>query len=175
MRRTVTTQELAGGEVADEIAVGGDEVVLGQVAQGAPADVLEDEVGDLAAVFLDQEELQVDGAAAAVVVADVGDARADGGVDVELFLELAAQRLLGGFAGLHLAAGEFPLGAERLVGTALTDQHLVAAQDQGGGDLPDCFAVVARSFRASFWASGAPSTLAAVDASVLCCFGHLIH
>ena len=67
-------QKFACGEVADEIAVGGDEVVLGQIAQRAPAHVLEDEVGDLAGVFLDQKELQIDGAAAAVVVADMGDA-----------------------------------------------------------------------------------------------------
>ena len=77
-------------------------------------------------------------------MADVGDAGADGGLDAELLLEFAAQGLFRGFARLHLAAGKFPLGSERLVGTALTYQHLITAQDQCGRDLPDGLTAVSR-------------------------------
>ena len=79
-----------------------------------------------------REELQVDGASMAVVVANVGDAGSDFGGDAELFIELACQRLLRAFAGLDLAAGKLPLQGHGLVGPALADQHFAAADDERG-------------------------------------------
>ncbi len=68
------------------------------------------------------KELQVDGAAMAVVVADVGDVRADFGADAEFFLEFARERLLGAFAVFDLAAGKLPLQGHGLVGSSLANQ-----------------------------------------------------
>ena len=45
-------------------------------------------------------------------------------VDAELFVELAGEGLLGGFAGLDLAAGELPFEAHGLIGAALADEDL---------------------------------------------------
>ena len=129
-------EEFAGGEIADEVTVGGDEVELGEIAQRAPAHILEDEVFDLASVFPHEKELQIDGASIAVVMADVGDQRADGSVDAKFFLKFATQGLFGGFACFHLPTGKLPLGAERLVGTPLTDQQLIATQDESGSNGP---------------------------------------
>ena len=50
--------------------------------------------------------------------------------DAEFLVQFAGQRLLGAFAGLDLAAGKLPLQGHRLVGTALADQHLAAANNQ---------------------------------------------
>ena len=94
--------------------------------------------------MIDYEEFQVDSSAVAVFVADVGYAAADGGGDSELFFELAGEGLLGGFAGLDLAAGELPFKAHRLVGAALAHEDFgeefigrVIPQDQGSDDQPD--------------------------------------
>ncbi len=133
-------EELAVGEVADEGVVGGEEVVVGETDDGAPEHLLEDGdfVGGLAAVVADEEEFDFDGAAVAVGVADGGDAVADGGVDAELFGELAGEGFDGGFAGLNFATGELPLEAHGLIGAALADEDLglgaFAAQDQCGND-----------------------------------------
>ena len=109
-------EEFAVGEVADEVEVGGEEVVGRGGWRRGPEHVLEDAVDELAAELADEEELDFDGAAVAVGVADGGDAVADGGGDAELFVELAGEGLFGGFAGFDLAAGELPLEAHGLVG-----------------------------------------------------------
>ena len=41
-------KQFAGGEIADEAAVGSEEVVTREIAQIAPAQVVEDVVGDFA-------------------------------------------------------------------------------------------------------------------------------
>jgi len=57
---------------------------------------------------MDGKELQIDGAAMAVVVADMRDRGADGRLDNPILIQLAGQCLFGGFASLDLAAGELP-------------------------------------------------------------------
>jgi len=125
-------EQLAGGEVFDEIAVGGEEVVAGQIFELDPLDLLEDAVFDLAGELFDGEELEIDGAAVAVVVADVGDPGADLSGDTELLIELAGEGLLGTFAGLDLAAGKLPLQGHGLVGAPLADEHLAGPDHQSG-------------------------------------------
>ena len=103
---------------------------------------VEDAVIEFAGEVADGEELKVDGAAVAVAVAQLGDARADDGGDAEFFVEFAAEGLLGGFAGFDLSAGELPLETHGLVGPALANQNFSAsaifarclAQDEGNDD-----------------------------------------
>ncbi len=121
-------------QVADEIAVGGEEVVLRQLFEPDPAQVIEDAVFQLACELIDGEELQIDGAAVAIVVADLRDAAADGGGDAELFIELAGEGDLGAFAGLDFAAGTLPLERHGLIGAALADEDFIAAQHEGRND-----------------------------------------
>lgn len=117
--------------------VGGEEVEVGEGVERGPADFVVDAVGELALEAADGEELEIDGAAVAVVVADVGDEGADGGVDAEFFVELAAEGLLGGFSGLDFASGKLPLEAHGLIGAALTDENGVSTQDQRGRHIAD--------------------------------------
>jgi len=137
-----TLEELSSGEIANEAAIGGEKIVAGQVSEFAPLHIVEDAVGDLAAEFADREELQIDGAAAAIGVAGASDAGAYLGGDAELFVEFAGKGFFGALAGFHFTAGKLPLESHRLVGTALTDEHLAAAQDQGNDDQPHALAVV---------------------------------
>ena len=50
-----------------------------------PADLLVDLVVDFSGELVDGKELEVDGAAVAIVVADVGDGAANGRMDAEFF------------------------------------------------------------------------------------------
>ncbi len=115
-------EQFAFGEVADEGEVGGEEVVGGECRDGAPKHLVEDAVIQVAGEGGDSEELDFDGAAIAVGVADRGDAAADGGRDAKLFVELADEGSLGALAGLDFTSGELPFEAHGLVGPALADE-----------------------------------------------------
>ena len=125
-------QQLARRQVADQPVVGGQELIIGKVFEADPAHLLIDAGLDLAGELMHGKELQIDGAAMAVVVADVRDARANGGADAEFLVQFADECLLGAFAGLDLAAGKLPLQRHRLIRTALTDQDFAAAHDECG-------------------------------------------
>ena len=112
--------------------VGGEEVVGGELAEGAPADGVEDVVVQLTGEVVYHEELKVDGGAVAIAMADLRNPAADDGMDAEFLLELTGEGLLGGLAGLDLAAGKLPLEAHRLVWTALADENFGAAGLAGG-------------------------------------------
>ncbi len=89
---------------------------------------------------VDDEELKVDGAAVAIAMADLRDPAADDGRDAELLFELADEGMLGGLAGLDLAAGELPFEAHGLVRAALADEDFGAAGLAGelaGGGAQD--------------------------------------
>jgi hypothetical protein len=130
MTRAWGLEQFSGGEVADEAAVGGEEVVVGKFFELDPLKLLENLVFEFAFEGSHGIELQVDCAAMAIVVADVGDVRADGGADAELFIEFASEGLFGAFTGFNFAPGEFPLQGHRLVGTALTDQDETITNQQ---------------------------------------------
>jgi hypothetical protein len=78
------------------------------------------------------KKLQVDCAAVAVVVADVGDTWADYCLDAELFIELSREGLLGAFSGFDFSAWKLPLKGHGLVWTPLADEHFACAQDESG-------------------------------------------
>ena len=91
----------------------------------------------------DGEKLDFNFAAVAIGVADGGDGVADDGVDAELFGELAGEGFFGSLAGFNFAAGELPLEAHGLIGTALADEDFAfrafTAEDEGGDDAADRF------------------------------------
>jgi hypothetical protein len=136
-------EEFAFGQVLNEGEVGGEEVVVREAGDGAPEHLVEDVVDHLLIEVGDGEELDFDGAAVAVGVTDGGDEWANGGSDAELFAEFALQGLLGGLTGLDFAAGELPLEAHGLLGTALADEDLTvwafATQNEGGDHLAEGF------------------------------------
>lgn len=129
----VELEELSGGKVADQSAVGGQELVGHKVFEPDPAELFKDAVLELAGKLMDSEELEVDSAAMAIIVADAGDKGTDGGLDAEFFVEFADQGLLRAFTGLDFASGKLPLEGHGLVGAALADQDFTAAHNQGRG------------------------------------------
>jgi len=70
-------EKLALGEIANEVAVRCEEIVSGKVFEADPAHVVEDAILELAGKLIDGEELQVDGTAVTVVVANLRDSGAD--------------------------------------------------------------------------------------------------
>ena len=132
--RVARLKEFAGGEVADQAAVGGEEIVFGELFEFHPLELLEDLVFEFALEGRNSEELKVDRSAMAIVVADVCDARADGGKDAEFFLEFPGERLFRAFAVLDFTAGELPLEGHGLIGPALANQDLSVPNQQACGD-----------------------------------------
>jgi hypothetical protein len=134
----VDLEELAGGEVANEAAICSEEVVLRQVFESDPLDLVKDLVLDLAFESMDGVELEVYGAAVTVVVADAGDAYPDGGGDTQFLVKLTAKRLFRTLAGLNLAAGKLPLESHRLVRPPLANEHLAIADQEPRRDKSEC-------------------------------------
>ena len=74
----------------------------------------------------------------AIVVANMGDVRPDGGADAELFVEFAGKGLLRAFSLFDFSTGKFPLKCHGLVGAALANQHEAVAHQQSGNDEAKC-------------------------------------
>jgi hypothetical protein len=110
-------------QITDKPKIGSQKVVPSQRRQRSPLHIIEDAVVQVSVELVDNEELQVDSPAVAVLVADAGHAATDGCGDAELLVQLADQRLFGGLPSLNLTAGKLPFQAHRLVRTALTDKH----------------------------------------------------
>jgi hypothetical protein len=123
-------QQLAGGEVADEAAIGGEKFVIRKLGELDPAHLLVDLVVDFAGEFAHREELQIDGAAAAIVMANARDGRSYFSADAQLFSQFPRERLLRALSGLDLSAGKLPKRTHRLIGTPLADQHFTVAHDE---------------------------------------------
>lgn len=102
-----------------------------------PAEVVEDAVGELSLEAVDGEKLEIDGTTISIVVADVRDQSSDAGVDAEFFVEFATEGFFRRFAGFDFATGELPLETHGLVGAALADEDLIAAQDEGRHHVAD--------------------------------------
>ena len=125
----IELEQFAGGEVADESAVGGEKFVLGKIFETDPLELVEDFVLQLSIERGHGEELQVDGAAVAIVVADVGNTGSDFCEDAQFFLEFAGESLFRTFALFYFPAGKLPLQRHWLVGATLADQdHSIANQ-----------------------------------------------
>jgi hypothetical protein len=90
---------------------------------------MEDAVIDFAGELAYGKELQIDRAAMAIIMADVGDSRADNCLYAELFIQLARESLLGTLSRFDLASRKLPLEGHGLVWAALPNQHLAFAQD----------------------------------------------
>ena len=133
MKSRSSLEELAFGKIADQAEIGCEEIVLGKVADIDPAHLIEDVVLDFACEFADGKKLQVDGTAVTVIMADAGNGRADNGLNAQLFVKFASERLLRSLTGLNLAAWEFPFEGHDLVGAALADEDLIFANDESCG------------------------------------------
>jgi hypothetical protein len=127
-------KQLARRQVADEIPVGCKKIKGRQVAQRNPAHIVEDSVGDFATERADGKKLQIYCPAAAVNMANASHEVADIGVDTELFIKLADQRLFRRFSPFDFPPWELPLEGHGLIGAALTDENLVATQNEGSDD-----------------------------------------
>lgn len=136
------SKEFAVGEVADESAVGGQEVVAGQAFEGDPADVVEDVIDDFALKGANGKELEVYCSPVAVGVMNTGDKGTDLGADSQFLVELASESLLGSFAGLDFTAGELPLEGHGLVDAALADENGVTAKNERGSDVADRLSLI---------------------------------
>ncbi len=110
-------------QIANQPKVSGQKVIPGQGRQRSPLHVVEDAVVQVPIELVDDEELQVDSATIAVLMADAGDPAPDGCRDAELLVQFADQRLFSRLPGLDFASGELPFEAHRLVRTPLTDKH----------------------------------------------------
>src|SRR5579862_9731616 len=98
----------ARGEAAKERDITFEEIEERQGNAGLPAHVVEDQVLRFAIEGLHAEENQEDGILAGVGEFVACDFFSRGAGDAELLFKLTGERGFGGFAGLHLAAGEFP-------------------------------------------------------------------
>jgi len=129
--------DAAGGELRDELAVGGEEIVIGEFAGKDPGGLLEGVgggvwLGDLGGEEVDFEFFGNRG----VVVADTGNFYGFGEGDAEFFAKLACEGLFEGFAGAYFAAGEFPLEGRGVSTAALADEETaIGAFDDGCDDL----------------------------------------
>ena len=138
------SEELAGGKVANEAAVGSQKVISRQIFELYPLDLVEDLVFDLAVECVHRIELQVHGASVTVVVANVGDMLTDDGGDAQLFVEFTAERLFRSLAGFNLAAREFPLKSHWLVGPSLANEQFAVAAQESCCDKPKSWSGRAR-------------------------------
>jgi hypothetical protein len=114
-------------QIANKPKIRSEEIIASKRRQRSPLHIIEDAVVQVSIELVDDEELQVDRPAVAVLMADAGHAPANGCGDTELLVKLANQRLFGRLPGLDLASGKLPFQAHRLVRTALADQHFGVA------------------------------------------------
>jgi len=127
-------EKFARGEVADEAAICGEEIILGEFFEFDPLELVEDLVLKFAFKRGYGVELQVDCTAVAVVMADVGNVRSDDGADAEFFVEFAGESLLGALSLFNFPAGKLPLQGHWLIGAALADQDETIANQQSCND-----------------------------------------
>lgn len=163
MNAPAALEQLACRQILDESTVRSEEVVTGQVAQLTPAQIVEDVVGHFAFILMNGEELQIDRTAVAIGMPHMSHRRANHRFDPQFLFKLADQGLFRAFSRLHFASGKFPLEGHGLIGTALADQYLVAAEDESGDDIAHGF-----EFRgARFMRFGIPHAHTSLDGSCL--------
>ncbi len=133
--------EAAGGQIGDEFAIGGEEIVIGEFFGQNPGDVLVDDGRDIWFGKLSGEEVNFELLwEIRVLVKDFGNFATFGEGDAELFAKLAREGLLEGFIGMNLATGKFPLQSRGIIVAALADEDAaVGAFDDGGYDKHDGF------------------------------------
>jgi hypothetical protein len=129
--------DAAGGEVGDEVAVGGEEIVIGEFAGEDPGDLFEDAGGDVGLGVLGGEEMDFEFfGRVGVLVADAGDFDGFDEGNAEFFAEFAGEGLFESFGRADFAAGEFPFERRGVASAALADEEAaVGALDDGGDDV----------------------------------------
>lgn len=123
------TGKLAAGETSNKVEIAFKEIEFRESAEVSPADLLEHLGLRLAAEDSNQEEQDMDAAAAWVIVFIAGQFGSHFGFDVQLLAELANERLLRRFAGLDFAAGKLPFQRVAIGFPSLAQQHASAAMD----------------------------------------------
>ena len=108
IERELFLQQLPRRQILHKSAVGGQKFVLGQILEPHPTHLLINSIVDFARKRAHREELQVHGAAAAIVVADACDCGTDFGAYAKLLSQFAAEGLLRAFAWLDLPARKLP-------------------------------------------------------------------
>ena len=129
--------DAAGGQLGDERAVGGEEIVIGEFAGEDPGELLENVRGDIGLGVLGGEEMDFEFlGGVGVLVADAGDFDGLGEGDTELFAEFTGERLFERFGGAHFATGKFPFQGRGVAAAALADEDTaVGTFDDGGDDV----------------------------------------
>jgi hypothetical protein len=125
-------KQFACRQVLNEISIGCEEIVPGEIFKLDPADLLVNLVIDLAREFIHCKELQVDGAAVSVVVPYARHRCTNQRCDSELFSKLAGERLLSAFSRFDLATRELPLQSHGLIGATLPNKNFAPTQNESG-------------------------------------------
>jgi hypothetical protein len=112
------------------------EAVVDGVGGMDPAGVGDGEELDRAGEPFAEEGVEAD-VGVGVVVVDEGEFTEGADGDAEFFGDFTDGAGFGGFAGVALAAGEFPVAAEDGVGFAFADEELLVGlvEDDGDGDF----------------------------------------
>jgi hypothetical protein len=139
-------EELSFGQIVDEAAIGGQEVVGGKVFERHPTEIVEDAIFDFTFEGMHGEKLQIDRATTAIVVMDADDVSADSSGNAKFFFKFTRERLLCGFSRFDFAAGELPFERHRLIGATLADKDRIAAQNEGSGDESHRFSIALFDF-----------------------------
>jgi len=122
-------KELACRQILNEAAIRRQEVVSRQILELDPLELVKDAIDQIAGKLVYREELQINGAAVAIVMPDVGHSSADLCGNTEFLVQLARQCLFCALTGLDFPPGELPLQSHGLVRTALANQNLAAPDD----------------------------------------------
>ena len=108
---------------------------MGEFGGGDPAGFGDLEEGDLAGDVAAEEGVKADVGVGVFVFDDVAGA-GDGDGEIGFLFDFAEGAGFGGFVGLALTAGEFPVAAEDGVGFAFADEDVAGGvEDDGNGDF----------------------------------------
>jgi hypothetical protein len=109
--------------LSDELAIGSEEIVIGEFAGENPGGLLEGVGGDFRLGDLSGEEMDFEFfGKRGVTVADSGNFQGFGKGDAQFFAKFAGEGFIEGFAGAYFAAWEFPLEGRSVSAAALADE-----------------------------------------------------
>ena len=130
-----TALHLTVHQAVDERRIAVQEVILEQPLAGFPADLLELEIGGLAAILSHPVEDEQNRGAHGVLIGVAEDLLSDGSFQRQFFFEFAGQRRARILPGFHFAAGELPLQGVPIVGLSLADQEQPVPFDDASDHL----------------------------------------
>jgi hypothetical protein len=133
--------DLSCGEMGDQLAVGRQEVVVGEFFWQSPDDVFVHDGSDISLKKLRGEKVNLQLLRKVrVLMENFRNFAAFGEGDTEFFAQLARKSVLQSFSVMYLAAGKFPLQRGRVVMAALSDQDAaIGSFDDGGYDNHSVF------------------------------------